>query len=259
MTQALFPDLPTSLAVKRHENILVVQLARPAKRNALNDPTILGLEQIFTQVPSAIRAIVLTGQGDHFCAGLDLAELADHDVIEGIHHSQMWHQIFEQIQFGPVPVVAALRGAVIGGGLELACAAHVRVAESSTFYALPEGQHGIFPGGGASVQVPKLIGLSRTMEMMLTGRFVSAEEGATMGFSHYLVDEGAGLAKALSLATKIAENTSLTNYAITHILPRIVETNDQSGLLFESLIASITQSTPEAKERVQNFLNRKRS
>lgn len=252
-------ELPDSVAVERQDDILVVMLARPAKRNALNDTTILGLERLFTNMPDEIRVAILTGQGDHFCAGLDLNELEDHDVIEGIHHSQLWHRVFSAIQYGPVPVVALLKGAVIGGGLELACAAHIRVAEPSTFYALPESQHGIFPGGGASVRVPKLIGLSRTMEMMLTGRMVPAQEGAAIGFSHYLVDAGTGFAKALELATQIARNTPFTNYAITQILPRIVEAGDESGLLFESLIASITQSTPDAKARVQQFLNRKRS
>ncbi|MCB0140178.1 MAG: crotonase/enoyl-CoA hydratase family protein, partial [Caldilineaceae bacterium] len=210
-------NLPDSLHVQQDGEILHVQLARPQKRNALNDETLLGLEQIFTHVPSEVRVAILASQGDHFCAGLDLSELAEHDAVEGIYHSRTWHRVFACIQFGAVPVVAVLRGAVIGGGLELACAAHVRVAETSTFYALPESQHGIFPGGGASVQVPKLIGLSRTMEMMLTGRRVSAEEGATWGFAHYLVEEGAGLDKALELARTIAGNTPFTNYAILQV------------------------------------------
>lgn len=253
----LHQQLPDSLKVEQDEKVLRVFLNRPAKRNALNDTTLLGLEQIFTNLPSDVSAVVLTGEGDHFCSGLDLSELEEHDAVEGVLHSRMWHRVFERIQFGTVPVVALLRGAVIGGGLELACAAHVRVAEPSTFYALPESQHGIFPGGGASVQVPKLIGLSRTMEMMLTGRMVSATEGAAWGFSHYLVEAGNGMDKALQLAHKIAGNTTLTNYAILQVLPRIAEASHESGLLLESMIASITQSTPEAKARVQSFLQKR--
>ncbi|MEZ4679573.1 MAG: crotonase/enoyl-CoA hydratase family protein [Caldilineaceae bacterium] len=249
--------LPDSLDIQQEGELLHITLNRPAKRNALNDETLLGLEQIFTNLPQGVRVALLAGAGDHFCAGLDLHELADHDAVEGVMHSRMWHRVFTQIQFGAVPVVALLRGAVIGGGVELACAAHVRVAEPSTFYALPETQHGIFPGGGASVQVPKLIGVARTMEMMLTGRLVSAEEGANWGFSHYLVESGAGQDKALALARKIAGNTPLTNYAILQVLPRIAEAGQDTGLLLESMIASITQSTPEAKARVQNFLQQR--
>ncbi len=84
------------------------------------------------------------------------------------------------------PVIAALKGAVIGGGLELACAAHIRVAEPSAYFALPEGQRGIFVGGGGSVRLPRLIGVARMTDMMLTGRVYSATEGASYGFSQYL-------------------------------------------------------------------------
>ena len=117
-------------------------------------------------------------------------------------HSRMWHRAFQHIEFGKVPVVAVLHGAVVGGGLELAAAAHIRVAERSSYYALPEGSRGIYVGGGASVRLPKLIGTARVMDMMLTGRTYGAEEGQSMGLSHYLVDNGAGLAKGIELAEK---------------------------------------------------------
>ena len=97
-------------------------------------------------------------------------------------------------------MVAVLHGAVVGGGLELAAAAHVRVAERSAFYALPEGSRGIYVGGGGSVRLPRLIGVARMMDMMLTGRTYSAEEGQAMGLSHYLVEPGEGFAKGLELA-----------------------------------------------------------
>ena len=100
----------------------------------------------------------------------------------------MWHRAFHEIEFGRVPVVAALKGAVIGGGLELALSAHLRVAESSAFYALPEGQRGIFVGGGASVRLPRLIGVSRMRDMMLTGRVHDAESGERLGLSHRTVE-----------------------------------------------------------------------
>lgn len=101
--------LPASLAIERDGELLIVRLCRPAKRNALNDPTILGLEEVFTTLPAEIKAVVLEGEGEHFSAGLDLAELADYDAVGGIAHSSMWHRVFEKIQFGRVPVVAALK------------------------------------------------------------------------------------------------------------------------------------------------------
>ena len=91
-----------------------------------------------------------------------------------------------------MPVIAVLHGAVVGGGLELAVAAHIRVAEASAFYGLPEGQRGIFVGGGGSARIPRLIGTARMADMMLTGRVYDAEEGFAIGLSQYLVDDGAG-------------------------------------------------------------------
>jgi (methylthio)acryloyl-CoA hydratase len=154
-------------------------------------------------------------------------------------------------------VVAVLHGAVIGGGLELAAAAHVRVAEESAYYALPEGQRGIFVGGGGSVRLPRLIGASRMMEMMLTGRSYSAQEGQALGLSHYLVEPGAGLAKGIDLARKIAANSALSNYAVMHALPRIAEAGGPSGYMLESLMAALTQGDGEAKERKQAFLDKR--
>jgi enoyl-CoA hydratase/carnithine racemase len=166
----------------------------------------------------------------------------------------MWHRAFERIEFGPVPVVATLKGAVVGGGLELAAAAHVRVAEDSTFYALPEGQRGLFVGGGASVRVPRLIGVARMADMMLTGRRYSAQEGESVGLSQYVVPDGAGRKTALELAQRIAANAPQTNFAVVQALPRIAEANPREGYLMESFMAAIAQGTDDAKQRMNEFL-----
>ena len=247
--------LPESLQVEQSGPILHVKLARPKKRNALDDPTVLGLEQLFIHLHRDVRVVILSGEGDHFCAGLDLNELKERDAVEGLFHSRSWHRAFGHIENGRVPVVSVLKGAVVGGGLELAAATHIRVAEESTFFALPEGQHGIFVGGGASVRVPKLIGVARMTDLMLTRRVVKAEEGERIGLTQYLVPAGEGMQKALDIARRIAENAPMTNYAITSVLPRIAEMNQESGLLMEGLISGIAQSAPEAKERLQAFLS----
>ena len=150
-----------------------------------------------------------------------------------------------------------MHGACVGGGLELASACHIRVAEASAFYALPEGQRGIFVGGGASVRLSKLIGMARMADMMFTGRVINAEEGNTIGISQYLTEEGKGLEKGMELATKICGNVSVTNYALMHVLPRITEAAQDQALIMESLIAAITADSPEAKERMKQFLEGK--
>ena len=254
MAEKLNMTLPASLTAGRQGNVAIVKLARPQKRNALDDTTVLGLETFFTSLPGDIGAVVLHGEGEHFSAGLDLSELQTRDIAQGISHSSMWHRVFDKIQFGKVPVVAVLHGAVVGGGLELAAAAHIRVAERNAYYGLPEGSRGIYVGGGGSVRLPRLIGVARMMDMMLTGRTYSAEDGQAMGLTTYLVEAGEGFAKGLALAERIAGNTALTNFAITHVLPRIAETDPAGGYAIEALISSIAQADPEAKSRLNAFL-----
>ena len=178
-------------------------------------------------------------------------------MAAAVDHSRAWHRCFEKIEFGPVPVVAVLKGAVIGGGLELAAAAHIRVSEPSAYYALPEGQRGIFVGGGGSVRLPRLIGVARMADMMLTGRVYRAEEGAQIGLAQYLVGEGEGFAKALALAETIAGNAPLTNFAVIQALPRIADSDPRVGYLMESLMAAAAQSDGEAKARVRAFLDKR--
>lgn len=246
-----------SLRFRRKGAIGLLELFRPAKRNALSDAMVAEMDVFFSALPKGLKAVVLHGAGEHFCAGLDLSELSDRSAAEGVYHSRGWHRTFEKIQFGQVPVVAVLHGAVVGGGLELACCAHVRVAEDNTFYALPEGQRGIFVGGGASVRVPRLVGAARMADMMFTGRVLSAQDGLTLGLSTYLTPGGKGLAKGIELAAKIAGNAPATNFALMHALPRIAELGQDAGLLMESLMAGIAQSEPEAKRRMKDFLEKR--
>ena len=250
------PNLSVSLEGDAQQ-IAVVRLSRAAKRNALNDALILALRDTFQNLPQTVRAAVLCGEGQHFCAGLDLSELSERDAAAGVHHSRMWHAALDGVQFGPVPVIAALHGAVVGGGLELASACHIRVADASAFYALPEGTRGIFVGGSGSVRIPKLIGTARMADMMFTGRVYDAADGERIGLAQYLVPEGEALNKAMELAIKVAANAPMTNYALMHALPRIAEQSADHGLFTEALMSSIVQSAPEAKARVKAFLEGK--
>jgi (methylthio)acryloyl-CoA hydratase len=252
-----FCVLPASLRAERRGAIAVLRLHRAEKRNALNDTTVQGMVTFFDSLPKDIRAVVLGGDGEHFSAGLDLTELEERDVFGGIEHSSSWHRAFDRIQFGKVPVVAVLHGAVVGGGLELAAAVHIRVAERSAYYALPEGSRGIFVGGGGSVRLPPLIGVARMMDMMLTGRTLGAEEGHAIGLTQYLVEDGAGMAKALELAERIAENAPFTNFAVTHMLPRIARADPAAGFATEALTAAIAQGEKEAKKRLKAFLEKR--
>ena len=234
--------------------LIHIRLNRPAKRNAISDPLISQLHTAFVNLPEQTRAAIVTGEGSHFCAGLDLSELVERDVGEGVVHSRMWHAAFDQLQFGRVPVIAVLHGAVVGGGLELASACHIRIAEASTYFGLPEGQRGLFVGGGGSARIPRLMGVARMSDMMLTGRVYDQAEGVQAGLAQYAVADGEGFAKAVDLATRIAGNAKISNYAVMHALPRIADQSQSEGLFTESLMAAVAESTPDAKARLKDFL-----
>jgi enoyl-CoA hydratase/carnithine racemase len=233
--QDQFADLPDSLRCTLQDGIAVLRLSRPDKRNALDDLTVRALGRFFDAPPAGTQAIVLHGEGEHFSAGLDLGSLTERDTEAGIVHSR----------------------AVVGGGLELAASAHIRVAEATAFYALPEGSRGIYVGGGASVRLSRLIGVARMMDMMLTGRTYGAAEGVALGFSQYVVGHGEGLARGIALARRAAENAPLTNFAILQALPRIAQADPAAGLLMESLMAAIAQGSDEAKSRLRAFLEKR--
>ncbi len=231
---------------------------RPEKRNAVNDRTLAALGVFFSAIPAGVKVVILSGAGGHFSAGLDLAEQKAREPEEVLRHSRGWHAIMDRIQFSGVPVVAVLDGAVMGGGLEIACAAHVRIAEPSAMFRLPEGKRGIFVGGGATVRVGRIIGPDRMTEMMLTGRTYDAADGLRLGLAHYLVGEGEGLAKAGELAAEIASNATLVNYLIIQSIARIGDMSHADGLYAESLSAALSQSGADAREGLAAFLEKRK-
>jgi enoyl-CoA hydratase/carnithine racemase len=245
------------LSVAVEGPVATIRLARPETRNALNEELILELADFFAQPPEEVRVAVLAGDGDHFCAGLDLAEHKQRSAFEAMTISRTWHRAFDDIEHGRIPVVAALQGAVIGGGLELALAAHVRVADETAFYAMPEGRLGIFVGGGASVRLGRLIGADRMRELMLTGRRLTADDGQRLGLSHEVVAAGAAGERALEVAQRIATNAPLTNQLILTALPRIGDMSRADGLWAEALTTALTQSTEDAQEGLRAFTEKR--
>lgn len=237
-------------------SIATLTLNRPDKRNAMSDGLFAQIDTFFRAPPAAVKVAILTGAGGNFCSGLDLSEHAGRMDAEAVmRHSRGWHATLERVQFGGLPVVSALSGAVIGGGLEIATATHVRVADPTAYFQLPEGRRGIFIGGGASVRVGRIIGADRMTEMMLTGRKYDAQDGRAMGLAHYVVDDA--LAKARELADQIAGNAPLSNYIMIQALARIDDMGRSDGFFTESLCAAITQTSTDAREGLTAFLQKR--
>ena len=145
-------------------------------------------------------------------------------------------------------VVVQLRDAVVRAGEE--------VADSTAFFGLPEGQRGIFVGGGGTVRVQRIVGYSVMADMMLTGRMLSVEEAEKLTIVRYVVEAGQAVAKAKDLAARIAQNTPLTNWQITNVLPRVNDLSHDDGLFMEYLNSSM-QRPPESAQRLRDFIEKR--
>ena len=245
------------LKISVEGTIATLTINRPDKRNAMCEALLDDLDAFFSNPPKQVRVVILTGTAGHYCSGLDLSEHVHRSAEENLHHSRAWHGVMEKIQFGGLAVVSAMFGAVIGGGLEIAAATHVRIAEPSTIFQLPEGRRGIFVGGGATARVGRLIGAERMTEMMLTGRKYNADEGLAWGLTHYSVGEGEALELAQQLADKISRNAPLSNYMMIQSISRINDMSQSDGLFTESLVAAMSQTTPDAEEGLKAFLEKR--
>ena len=247
-----------NLAIHADEaGIVTLTLNRPAKRNALNAAMVEELIEVFSKLPRmGARAVILRAEGPHFCAGLDLVEhhQEDRSPEAFMHICLRWHEAFNKMEYGGVPVIAALKGAVVGGGLELASAAHIRVADASTYFALPEGQRGLFTGGGATIRVADLVGKARMIDMMLTGRVYKGDEAISVGLAQYLVDDAE--VKALELARAAATNPPLSNFAICSAISHMQNMSALDAAYAESVVAGIVNTQPASRGRLEAFANK---
>ncbi len=242
----------------QEDGVWVVTLNRPTKRNALDLQTIEELVQFFSTAPRAgVKAIVLAGSGDHFCAGLDLIEHHDEDrsPADFMHVCLRWHEAFNKMEYGGVPIIAALQGAVVGGGLELASSAHIRVMDRTAYFALPEGQRGLFTGGGATIRVTDLVGKARMIDMMLTGRVYQGQDAVDVGLAQYIVD-GSSFDAAMDLARRAAENLPLSNFAICSAVSHMQNMSALDAAYAEAVVAGVVNTQPDARARLAAFADK---
>jgi enoyl-CoA hydratase/carnithine racemase len=244
---------------ERDGDLALIGLNRPDKRNAMSPELREQLLAAVLRAGDEAKCAILFGHGGNFCAGLDLKRASETWNKEGgmrrLPFRYNRESELEAIARGRIPFIAALHGATLGGGFEMAAAAHIRVADETTFFGLPEGARGIFVGGGGSVRIARLIGFARMQDMMLTGRVLKPDEAERYGAVQYVVPKGESLAKARELAAAICKNAPLTNFAVTNSLPRLQDLSYDDGLYFERMVAEFTRS-PESVERVNQFLDK---
>lgn len=238
-------------------DIALIGLNRPAKSNAINGDMRKQLLAAAMRAGEEAKCGILYGHGKHFCAGRDLRAAAE-DWPNAVKARDPYIAPQDPREFlgrGNIPFIAALQGATLGGGLENACACHIRVADETTFFGLPEALRGIYLGGGGSVRIARIIGFPRMQDMMLTGRNLDAVEAERLGLVNYLVPAGQALNKARELATKICGNAPLSNYLIINGLPRIQDMSHGDGLFFEKMMCQFVMA-PESLDRMQQFVDK---
>jgi (methylthio)acryloyl-CoA hydratase len=245
---------------ERRGSVALVGIDRPDKRNSLNGAVFVQLSEAIARAEEEAQVGIVFGHGAQFCSGLDLAYAAGEMLAMAPavrkRRPDVSRKAFDQLSRGVIPWISALHGAVVGAGFELAASTHIRVADETAFFALPEGQRGIFVGGGGSVRIQRLIGTARMTDMMLTGRVYAAREAETINAVQYVVPANEALAKALQLAEAVAANATLSNFAVTCALPRIADMPADEGLFFEQLAADYV-ITPESTERMRAFLEKR--
>jgi enoyl-CoA hydratase len=201
-----------NILTSQNENILTITINRPNQLNALNLATILELHTAFANADTdkSVRAIILTGSGSKaFVAGADIKEFANFDEEQGATLSKNGHDLlFNFVENLSTPVIAAINGFALGGGLELAMSAHFRVASSNAKMGLPEVSLGVIPGYGGTQRLPQLIGKGKAMELIMTANMLTAEEAKNCGLVNHVVEQEELLPLAEKLATKISRNSS---------------------------------------------------
>lgn len=200
-----------NILVEKENRIAIVTINRPSKLNALNKITINELHEALKRLvdDNEIRVIILTGSGEKaFVAGADISEFANFDSSQGAELAAKGQELlFNFIQNLPKPVIAAVNGFALGGGLELAMSAHFRVASDNAKMGLPEVTLGVIPGYGGTQRLPQLIGRGRAMEMILTAQMIDAQKALAYGLVNEVVSQQELLSYAKSIAEKICKNS----------------------------------------------------
>ncbi|WP_158730152.1 enoyl-CoA hydratase/isomerase family protein [Flavobacterium sp. I-STPA6A] len=251
-----------NILVTTQENIATVTINRPTKLNALNVATISDLNKAFKLLSknNEIRAIILTGSGEKaFVAGADISEFANFSIEQGSQlAAEGQEKLFDFIENLKTPVIAAVNGFALGGGLELAMACHFRVASANAKMGLPEVSLGVIPGYGGTQRLPQLVGKGRAMEMIMTAGMVSADEAHRIGLVNHVVPENELIEFCTNIANKIIKNSP---YAIGKAI-KAVNANFKEGKNgYETEIKSFGKcfGTEDFKEGTTAFLEKRKA
>jgi enoyl-CoA hydratase len=242
------------------DGVAVIAINRPDRLNALNAATVRSLDAVLREVHGdvSIRAAILTGAGEKaFVAGADIAELSRMGPVDGVQVSREGQATFRFLERMPKPMIAAVNGFALGGGLELALACHIRIASSRARFGLPEVKLGIIPGYGGTIRLARLIGRGRALELILTGDMIDAAEAYRIGLVNRVEEPDALLAAAQAMAQKIVANGPVALALALEAVDRGMSATVDDAQLLESSLFGLLASTDDMREGMQAFLEKR--
>jgi enoyl-CoA hydratase len=249
-----------NIKVEYDGTLAVLTINRPEKRNAVTNATVEEIDNALSELEKneQLRVLILTGAGDKaFVAGADIGELARRDTMLGRIETRRRQEVYTRIEMMEIPSIAAINGFALGTGLELAMSCTLRVASTSSKLGQPEVRLGIIPGAGGTQRLPRLIGMGRAMEMILTGEPITAEQALAIGLVNRVAPPESLMEEAKKLAAVISSNPKMAiQYAKESVL-RYSEGSFASGLAHESYLHALSCGTQDKKEGVAAFLEKR--
>lgn len=250
----------TNLTFDVRDRIATITITRPDKLNALNDATIAELDTAIGEVISRadVGGAILTGTGAKaFVAGADIAELATQGSLDGRLRAMVGQRIFTRFETSPKPVIAAINGFALGGGLELALACHIRIASDNAKMGLPEVKLGIGPGYGGTQRLPRLIGKGRALQLMLTAEMTDAAEAYRIGLVNKVVPQAELIATAEAMMKQILANGPVAIALCIEAVNRGLDTTLEEGLVIEANHFGLIATTKDMREGMTAFLEKR--
>lgn len=250
------------ITVENREATAIVTVNRPDKLNALNAETVSELQRALQQVAAddSIRAVILTGAGEKsFVAGADIAELAKMSPLSGIQVSRQGQGAFRFLETMRKPVIAAVNGFALGGGLELALACHFRIASENAKFGLPEVKLGIIPGYGGTIRLPRVVGRGRALELILTGEMIDAQEAYRIGLVNHVFPQPELINAAEQLANKIVANGPVAVALAVEAVDHGYHASTEDALRLEANLFGLLASTHDMREGMGAFLEKRKA
>lgn len=239
-------------------NIAIIRLNRPKARNALNAEMIEKLQEIVSEISALnLRAAIFTGEGKAFCAGADITELLNKTPVEHLHKIQIGQALFQQINELKFPTLASIHGMALGGGLELALACTFRICSPTAGLGLPEIKLGLIPGYGGTQRLPRLIGVSKALEMVVSGKILTAEEAYNIGLVNQVIEMEDPITSAKEYLDSLAMQFPVAIHQIMQAVQSASDLNIHQGLELEAKLFVECSQSADAAEGIQAFLEKR--